>query len=351
MVEFSNSNIDSIPRNVADLNYCVSLKPTSVFAPAPKLPKRSLSRATSSPLFLSPDVAPSNSFLRSISSALAFSDVKPTAAAPLLVYLSSNQLNEDSFPSEFFGLEKLRVLSLRSNKLKTLSPRFGALKGLVELNLGVNQLSFLPAEILDMDSLETLTLHPNPWIKPPPTFLTPSSSPVKNNRVLGPLIVHFTIPSLQESVSHSLLAPSPWEPDLKLIQDTYYSAQEINRLPSHLGRYFDSFFSSTSSSIDISRRKDSGSETTKQPFDPKAHVCSSPAHEYPISYTKHAVERMEWVSIREIVVNGTGRVSGKEKLIPILHRGCGKNCLDWLEDEVEYLKDEVEEEDIQSSLR
>ena len=240
---------------------------------------------------------------------------------------------------------------MRSNRIKLLSPRFGALKGLVELNLGVNQLSFLPAEILEMDSLETLTLHPNPWIKPPTIRSAPPSPPQKNVRVLGSLIVHFTIPSLRESVSRTLLAPSPWEPDHSLIQDSYYTAQEIARLPSHLGRYFDSFFSSTSSSIDISRRKVAGDQSPKQPFDPKANVCSSPAHEHPISYTSHAVERMEWVSLKEIVGNGTGRVNGKEKLIPILHRGCGKGCLDWLDDAVEYTSSEDEEEDIQSSLR
>ena len=346
MTECSNSNIDSIPRNVADLNYCVSLKPTSAFTPAPKLPKRSLSRATSSPLFPSSSPALSNSFLRSSSTALSFSDLKPNAAAPLMVYLSSNQLTEESFPSEFFGLGKLKVLSLRSNKLKVLSPRIGALKGLVELNLGVNQLSFLPAEILEMDSLETLTLHPNPWIRPP----TPQSSSQKNARVLGPLIIHFTIPSLRESVSRSLLAPSPWEPDLKLIQDTYYTAQEIALFPPHLGRYFDAFFSSPSSLVTSHQSRGGGGTTSKQPFDPKAHVCTSPAHEHPISYTQHALERMEWVSMRDIVGQGSARMNGKEKLIPILHRGCGKGCLDWLEDEVESLSSD-EEEDIQPSLR
>lgn len=87
----------------------------------------------------------------------------------LRLYLSNNLLDE--VPGEVFHLKNLEVLSLRSNNLTELLPSIGELNELKELNLGCNQLKFLPWELLSLlhANLQTCMIYPNPFIRPVPS--------------------------------------------------------------------------------------------------------------------------------------------------------------------------------------
>ncbi|RKF80245.1 hypothetical protein GcM1_195019 [Golovinomyces cichoracearum] len=86
----------------------------------------------------------------------------------LKIFLASNQLT--TLPHELFNLKHLEVLSLRGNLIHDLAPGIGNLLNLKELNLSQNRLSHLPFEILNLisekGSLESLSLHPNPFYEP-----------------------------------------------------------------------------------------------------------------------------------------------------------------------------------------
>lgn len=94
---------------------------------------------------------------------------QPLAPA-LRLYLSNNLL--DDVPGEVFLLQNLDVLSLRSNNLTDVLPPIGKLTKLRELNLGSNQLNWLPWELLQpilSQSLKKFMLYPNPFIRPVPS--------------------------------------------------------------------------------------------------------------------------------------------------------------------------------------
>ncbi len=90
------------------------------------------------------------------------------------LYLSNNSL--DSVPSEVYHLVNLKVLSLRSNNLTEILPAMSGLANLKELNIGCNQLRWLPWEnlgLVDPSSplhVEKCTVHPNPFFKPVPSI-------------------------------------------------------------------------------------------------------------------------------------------------------------------------------------
>lgn len=87
----------------------------------------------------------------------------------LRLYLSNNLLDE--VPGEVFHLKNLEVLSLRSNNLTEILPSVGELISLKELNLGSNQLNWLPWELLGLlhANLQKCMIYPNPFIRPVPS--------------------------------------------------------------------------------------------------------------------------------------------------------------------------------------
>jgi len=89
------------------------------------------------------------------------------------LYLANNCL--DDVPSEVYHLVNLKVLSLRSNNLAEILPAISGLTDLDELNIGGNQLRWLPREFLGLVDpssplhVEKCTVHPNPFLKPVPS--------------------------------------------------------------------------------------------------------------------------------------------------------------------------------------
>ncbi|CAJ2504002.1 Uu.00g113960.m01.CDS01 [Anthostomella pinea] len=83
----------------------------------------------------------------------------------LKLYLFNNPLQRA--PGALFNLEYLTVLSLRNAQISKLPPSIGKLRNLETLNLSLNRLRYLPAELLDLvkgpGKLRTLNLHPNPF--------------------------------------------------------------------------------------------------------------------------------------------------------------------------------------------
>lgn len=68
--------------------------------------------------------------------------------------------------NELFELKDLRVLSVRNNKLREVSPMIRHLTSLEVLNIAVNRLTYLPWELLQLvrcGELKHLTANPNPF--------------------------------------------------------------------------------------------------------------------------------------------------------------------------------------------
>ncbi|KAI1486046.1 hypothetical protein F5X96DRAFT_275504 [Biscogniauxia mediterranea] len=86
----------------------------------------------------------------------------------LKLYLYDNPLLRA--PGALFNLDYLTVLSLRNTKITELPPSIGNLHNLQSLNLSLNRLRYLPAELLGLmkypSKLEHLSIHPNPFYQP-----------------------------------------------------------------------------------------------------------------------------------------------------------------------------------------
>lgn len=91
-----------------------------------------------------------------------FSSLKPF----LRVFLAGNSLV--NVPSDLFGLDSLKVLSLRNNKLSEIPPAIYKLTSLQEVNLSVNRLRYLPWELLWLirkGDLKHLIVRSNPLLQ------------------------------------------------------------------------------------------------------------------------------------------------------------------------------------------
>ena len=88
----------------------------------------------------------------------------------LRLYLANNSLDE--VPSEIYHLKDLLFFSLRGNNISEISPSISGLVRLNHVNLGGNQLKWLPWEInyLINQNLTGCILHPNPYTRPFPSL-------------------------------------------------------------------------------------------------------------------------------------------------------------------------------------
>ncbi|GAA6050489.1 hypothetical protein JCM3770_002622 [Rhodotorula araucariae] len=379
-IQLSGQKLGVVPNAVWELSTLRSFTPSS--------PSRTLSRTQSVP---APDLAASPTSHRVFGRTSTVSFGSPSTTAPLaaatvgvVLMLSGNELTTASLSNALWTLPNLQVLSLRNNLLDVLPEGIGRLTGLRELSLAQNQLRFLPAEILQLENLANLTLHPNPFLAPPalpadvqgaPSVTSASLPRVRRRRrVLGPLVTHFTVPSLAEICTRILLsevAPTASAPTslsastsraatTRHIQHVRGGVETLRAvLPAPLFAPFQSTFyppsslassSSSSSSFPafFSRTRQpsaSAAAASAQPFDPQSHLCRSPAHpDQPRVFVHPAVERLEWVSQARLragqaartpegVGVGVGEGDGEVRDVPIRWRGCSARCLDWLEED------------------
>ncbi|KAF5316599.1 hypothetical protein D9619_006264 [Psilocybe cf. subviscida] len=126
-------------------------------------------------------------------------------------------------PAELWGLQSLTLLSLRNNNITYLPPQIAQLTELVELNVAHNKLRFIPAELLSMKKLKKPFLFPNPYLlqpaqpAPPSTptaTLGPTAPPESPTASIHAKIVSKTqsipderVPSLTELCLRALLLP------------------------------------------------------------------------------------------------------------------------------------------------
>ena len=84
------------------------------------------------------------------------------------LFLRNNTLR--ALPGEIYKLSNLRTLSAQHNWVQELSPSIGNLTHLRELNLSINQLRYLPYEVLKLckGKLKGLRIRSNPFLEPLP---------------------------------------------------------------------------------------------------------------------------------------------------------------------------------------
>ncbi|KAI0284827.1 hypothetical protein BC826DRAFT_1054029 [Russula brevipes] len=124
-----------------------------------------------------------------------------TRSQGFMIFLANNEIK--SLPAEFFKLSNLTVLSLRNNSLDYLPPEIAHLQALKDLDVVNNNLRFLPAEMTTM-TLGNLNVHTNPW-HPDPAHTAQKDAP---DAVDGSTRVLFRVPPLRELVLRYLLTPS-----------------------------------------------------------------------------------------------------------------------------------------------
>ncbi|GAA6025473.1 hypothetical protein JCM10207_000782 [Rhodosporidiobolus poonsookiae] len=383
MVDMSDRGLVEVPNSIWELSTLRALPPTpktSAFSRTQTLP--------ASPT--SPLRTPRRSFARNASGTLNSPQPVAQTAVPLTIILAKNELTAGSLSNALWSLGNTISLSLRANRLEHVPEGVGRLSRLEELNVAGNLLRYLPAEILELDNLKKLFLYPNPFLPPPTSAATSSldaaidtsSSSAPKKRLLGPLVTHYEVPSLFETTVRRLLSPlsaSPTpapSPTFRAIEQ--YDRSSLLDLRAARPHLLDPFLAvlypptnphsalsaSTSSSTHGSPGHSSSAyaftrarhasapasglagstsapppSAVVQPFDPLSNVCTSPAHEGDERvYYAPAVERMEWVSeaqLRPAADEAERAKLSRVRCIPIRHRGCGKTCLDWLEEDVE----------------
>ena len=70
-----------------------------------------------------------------------------------------------SLPNELFNLVQLEILELNNNALEALPSEIGNLKKLKQLNLNINSLKTLPKEIVNLKRLEVLNIKNNKYLE------------------------------------------------------------------------------------------------------------------------------------------------------------------------------------------
>lgn len=81
------------------------------------------------------------------------------------IHITASFNNLRSINPKIFEMEKLKMISLRNNKISRLSGNIEKAQNLESLNLGMNKLKFLPHNILNLNSLKVLAVSGNPMIQ------------------------------------------------------------------------------------------------------------------------------------------------------------------------------------------
>lgn len=219
-------------------------------------------------------------------------EIRNTHSSQLNLQLPGNLLTSASFPSAFFDIHNITVLSLRNNRLDTLPEGICALVNLKTLNISSNRLQYLPASINNLE-LDSFLCQPNDFLPVAEEASVHSSS----KRLLGVKSVRQAVPSLVESCQRLLLSRL----------DSAVQGRVLAQHAPHLAAALSADASNSSH---------------------KHRKCSNPAHATKPAMVEAAVERMEWCRTVAGCVVGVPEV-------PLLFRGCQRTCLDFLE-EVAY---------------
>ncbi|KAI0264864.1 hypothetical protein BC834DRAFT_236946 [Gloeopeniophorella convolvens] len=260
----------------------------------------------------------------------------------LMVFLANNEIK--SLPLEFFKLSNLTVLSLRNNRLEHLPPEIVQLRALKDLDLVNNNLRFLPAEMTTM-TLAKLTVHTNPWLPDPATTAASSSS--TPSPVPPPATqAHFRVPPLREFVLRYLLTPSPGASGLRTaLEDRFQLPLQDGALPPAdaelLARLAPAAVSAPRQHA-LSRATSSASAFSAPvpAAPPPAQVGAQSVGRCPAlkhgagaawaragpPFVRPAEERYAWVT--QLAGVHVGETTGG---VPVLWRGCGRGCLDFLD--------------------
>ncbi|KAL4250506.1 hypothetical protein ABKN59_006975 [Abortiporus biennis] len=154
------------------------------------------------------------------------------------LYLSNHEI--ERLPVELFEIRRLTVLSLRGNSLKFVPPQISKLVHLRELNVSLNKLTYLPAELMSM-KLDRLAIAGNPWMKPPPSasptpskdkLPPPSLPPTQTRQAVSETTVHFTVPALSELCFRVLFSPvHPSAPFTEVPKSNVNSHSDSDKAP------------------------------------------------------------------------------------------------------------------------
>ncbi|KAF8524177.1 hypothetical protein JB92DRAFT_1463500 [Gautieria morchelliformis] len=371
-IDLSNAGLTFIPASIIDLKGLVVLAHNR--CPSSDSSQRPFMRSITAPALL--PSTPKRPFLPSHTTnrlefraaGQQFEGFKKKGAdrnrCEVELYLMRNAIR--MLPRELFALDCLVVLSLRQNKLTSLPPAICKLSGLRELNVANNRLSYLPAEIQALN-LHSLHVSPNPFEAPP----SPSEGEQKQprlTRILGPLRRGPSVPTLCELALRRLLSPgmpsSHRTPGpTKSCLEASMSLAEIDglALPPHIKRVI-----RASTGHGRARVTEEG-ECVDSELDMSWNACPCPRHySPPISDTgvmksvRFAIgtpnqkglfnrsapvfrvpveERIEWVG----TVAGVQVAESQSAWVPLLWRGCGPGCLDFLEDEEDSSSNKVDE--------
>lgn len=201
--------------------------------------------------------------------------------------LPGNLLTSSSFPSAFFDIQNLTVLSLRNNKLEVLPDGIGSLVNLRTLNISSNNLQYLPSNILNLQ-LDTFLCQPNDFLPVPAEATVHPES----KRLMAPKVVHTPVPSLAENCLRLLLSRA----------DSVAIGHHLKEYP-HLAARLSADYSNSSH---------------------KHRKCANDQHASKPAFVEPAVERYEWCRVVAGCVVGVPE-------IPIRYTGCQRTCLDFLE--------------------
>lgn len=193
-----------------------------------------------------------------------------------------------------------------------------------ELQIGGNQIQYLPSEILRLP-LKKIGLHPNPWLPCPPLELPP-----KTPRLLGPLQSIFIVPPLTEICVRILLSRPTPEPGKQLPKTNLEHCVQMPLSQWNLPPKYSAILEASvpdgqprSVSPDAvgARRKEYDAMQ-----DARSSLCANQQRHIGMSsyFSEPAEGRYEWVKrINEVDVG---------ELIPVEWRGCSYGCLKLLEE-------------------
>jgi len=196
-----------------------------------------------------------------------------------------------------------------ANYITYLPPEIGQLKNLVELNVANNKLKFVPSELLTL-SLETLSLHPNPFLQPPSA-----------QHLVSDTVLRFSshVPPLSELCLRKLLSPLPrgmWETDKEILLELVSpAAWTRTKFPPSV---MQALHACAPKVVPSSVVPPGNCDITGPGLCPN-HKHHPERH----LFVHHAEQRYTWVT--EIAGKSTGGA------IPIQWRGCTGGCLSFLD--------------------